>query len=241
MRVGQLQWLSYMDAICNPARMAPKDRIITPTACVGNAYRERIEQLRSAVVAGDGLAIYQANIFSADRSGDPSDRSGAHPGWVTLDISYPQIDKPAGPDQEEWNRTMAGEAQVYGRNFHGWDSDIDLLYVVVGLATSAFVSVQFYHGDYEHGAAPWSTRNAFLHLADQGAPRDARRRHLLAVHRLAARSGETQRRGARLAGHIRQSIGGRDGAGSLAFDGRRRKISFSAYEIGGYAEGSLSS
>ncbi|SDG00261.1 DUF3298 domain-containing protein [Terriglobus roseus] len=105
LRVDQVQWLAYVQQLCRVNE--PAVTRATAATCLKPLYDARIKQLRSAVGVRDGVAFLTRTQFLAEadaEGGNPNMPAGEHPGYGTLQATWPAADT----DAEEWIAWSAG-------------------------------------------------------------------------------------------------------------------------------------
>ncbi|MGO8733315.1 MAG: lysozyme inhibitor LprI family protein [Terriglobia bacterium] len=109
LRGGQRQWVKVVRLVCDTTILPDsifKDKT-TPAKCIENKYRDRQKQLEEAVTTYGNIKIYRVDTFSAGRSPRVDDNTGADRGFVTLNVSYSQIDHPKSDSELAWNKKLA--------------------------------------------------------------------------------------------------------------------------------------
>jgi hypothetical protein len=157
LRDGQRQWVKVVRLICDTSVLP--DKIFSdktpPAECIKSKYDDRREQLEKAVKTYGKFKIYRVDIFSAHRYPQSEDEddyaadTGADPGFVTLNVSYPQIDDPKSDSEKAWNEKMKSLGYDAGDgNLEDTLSGYEILSV-----SEKLISVSISSDRYDHGAA----------------------------------------------------------------------------------------
>jgi len=125
----------------------------TPAKCIEGKYRDRQKQLAEAVTTYGNIKIQRVDILSAHRSPIAEDDTGEDRGFVTLNVSYPQIDHPKSDSEMEWNKKMKDLAPggISGYNLEPDLTDAYFNYEVLSVSDK-LISVEISSGSYSHGS-----------------------------------------------------------------------------------------
>jgi len=159
LRDGQRQWVKVVRLVCDTTVLPDaifKDKI-APAPCIENKYRDRQKQLEEAVTTYGNIKIHRVDIFSALRSPLADDNTGADRGFVTLNVSYPQIDHPKSDSEMAWNKKMKSltpssdlSGGCYSEEGPG-STDAYFRYEILSVSEK-LISVEISSGFYAHGA-----------------------------------------------------------------------------------------
>lgn len=163
LRDGQRQWLKVVGLVCDTT-VLPDDLFkgfkhkTTPAQCLEKKYRDRQKQLEEAVTTFGNIQIRRVDIFSARRSPFADDFSGADTGFVTLGVSYPQIDRPKSDSEIAWNKKLKSllpstdlSACCFGGDDTPGNTDVYFGYKILSVSEK-LLSVETSSGYYVHGA-----------------------------------------------------------------------------------------
>jgi len=152
LRQSEREWLRFTDTVCSIDRLRGTDaqRLDTSLGCLKTEYAARQRQLDAAVTRRNDLVIRRVDIFKAVPSSDAGS-GGAHAGFSSTMIAFPQIDRPGDPHEIRWNERVAkwAEGETGGSNDTGHDVVIDY---TLGLVTPELISLMRYTYDDWHGA-----------------------------------------------------------------------------------------
>jgi uncharacterized protein len=156
LRAGQRQWLRSVQAKCIDIKSQTDTE-----SCLSTAYDERQKQLTKAVVASGGVTFREVDRFAlraptqADLKDDP-DATAA-----TVDISYPQIERPATEGQRGFNRKMTELVRDFQKD---QDAGTDYGFGYLSLtASQRMISISIDEYFYPHGAAHGQPSSTILH------------------------------------------------------------------------------
>ncbi len=180
LRVDQLQWLAWVQELCHADEniMLPKEM----AACLQPLYAERIKQLRTAVMRQGGLSFLMRTQYLASPETGPAHGQGEHPGFGTLQASWPRADS-SEEAWAAWNHTveerlmkMADASQtggVDGGKTLAWNDEMAssqdvMLHVRIKTMEHHRVTAGLSMNGMGHGAAhPYETWHTMTWLLDQ--------------------------------------------------------------------------
>lgn len=156
-RQSEQQWLQFTETVCSIDHPPTGDaqRLSTGADCLANEYAARERQLHGAVVRRGGLVIRRVDRFEVVLAPADEGSGGAHPGFSTTMIAYPQIDLPRNGEEMRWNELMSkwGDAAAGGDAGGPEDTGHDLLIdYTLGIANRTVISVMRDAYDDWHGA-----------------------------------------------------------------------------------------
>jgi uncharacterized protein len=240
-RQSQRQWLSFVHTVCDMEALPKNLRFVTTSECIANAYDERQGQLDATVLMQkSSRKFHYLALFKARKSSDQGDKTGSHPGFVTLMISYPVLDNPQSTSDTLLNAKLSDMAKhelaMFAPND---DTDIYLDIEASGIF-AAFTSIEIADSQYGHGAAhPLGGVSWFHWLARDG-------RELMAQDIFDDNTAwknfvsEACFQAVKHFGKISSAEGVKDTAtkpSAWSFDKKGLSIQFNPYEVASYADG----
>lgn len=149
LKASQRSWLRFATQVCVPGKRPGQGE--STAECLETEFGHRIEQLAQAGIRVGPYVFNRIDYYAAARTHE--DDTGAHGGFVTDHVAFPQIDAPVTAATTAWNATQrkddpgpisAGDAADGAAE----DDDIDY---TLGCVGDRFISMQFDGSEYNHG------------------------------------------------------------------------------------------
>jgi uncharacterized protein len=138
---SQQQWLRFIRTVCPLASPSGKPDVDAAVACLSGEYEQRLRQLD---VVGRKLGPFVFTRVDMYKAAPATDDFGHHPGFYTQHVAYPQIDAPATPVAQAWNKRQETALQE-GPDPCDEDQDYSL-----GYANDRLISVRLTESSYCH-------------------------------------------------------------------------------------------
>lgn len=245
-RDSQRQWLKYVRTVCDTTALPKAVVFRTVETCLRRAYETRQNQIDSAVKTQSGRTFYMVEIFKALRNPDATDRSGPNAGFVTLNISYPQLDNPTAQSDRALNAHLAAAPQKTAREFPPKGEETGKVDEDVASATRlsaalpGLISFDGYRGGYRHGAA----HGLYPSFSFHWLPREGRELKAGDIFSTGAKWQDFLRErcfdGVKHFGAVKavKDIGATpEKPSNWSFDKKGLTVTFGPYEVASYADG----
>lgn len=141
-------WLNFVSTTCRRDKEVNFYFLDNENECIKNKYRERIKYLDGYTFRKNGILFNRISSFKA-READANDETGWNQGYITVELSYLQIDKPQTKSIENFNFFSKRTAS----NFVGDEENTDYIVDYKILTVSPeLISIVINGSKFTHGA-----------------------------------------------------------------------------------------
>ena len=149
LKASQRSWLRFATQVCVPGKPAGKGE--TASECLQAEFAHRLDQLAQAGLRIGPYVFNRVDYYAAARTHD--DDTGAHGGFVTQHVAFPQIDAPIIPATTAWNAAQRKDdpgpiSPADSADGAAEDDDTDY---TLGCVGDRFISMQDDGSEYNHG------------------------------------------------------------------------------------------
>ena len=161
LKESQRSWLRFATAVCVPRKKVPDGN--PAASCLEAEFKQRLDQLAQAGFRAGPYVFNRIDFYS---SASTPGEGGAHSGFVTQHVGFPQIDSAANAGTAAWNAAVRKDdpGPVSGRDGPDDDIEDDDTDYTIGCADGRFVSVQFDNFAYQHGTAHGSYDHQVINM-----------------------------------------------------------------------------